>query len=93
MRALLLVSAFLALACSKDPSCDDLADKIMSYQVPEGMTRAPREQLVQNCKAEEATNLPLRRCVAASKSLGEAKGCEIKAALEMVDFDQKKGGK
>lgn len=85
----LIVMLFGLVACSRGPSCEDVVDKLMSFSTPAGMSRAPRAQLLANCKAEEGINLAMRRCVVASSSLQAAKACELKAALERLAKDRK----
>lgn len=79
-----IVLCVLLMACDDDPTCEALADHVAALAAKDRgatVTVADRASLVRNCKAEQASNRAMRRCVMKAKSLVDAKECELRAAF------------
>lgn len=85
MTYMLALCGFLAVAaCNDTPSCSAVVDHLRQLQAKGGSTVdvADRAVLVKNCEAESPGNARMRTCVMNAKTLEEAKGCELEAALK-----------
>ncbi len=80
---LALYGVLAASACDDAPSCEAVADHVRELQSKGGSTLkvADRDELVKNCEAESPGNEQMRVCVMKAKTLEDAKGCELRAAL------------
>lgn len=83
MRVAFVLCALLA-ACDDEPTCEAVADHVTALAAKDHgstVTAADRAALVRNCKAEQASNRAMRRCVMKAGSLADAKECELRAAF------------
>ena len=85
MKHVLALCGVLAVtACNSAPSCSAVVDHLRQLQAKGGsvVDVSDRAVLVKNCEAESPANEGMRTCVMNAKTLEEAKGCELEAALK-----------